>query len=255
MNEQQENAALPAPPGYRTLVPFSREQFRGMGRSREAFAEFTRDLNSVFVTAVEFFQVARHYPIVFGRDAQTGGFVPVALTGLEDRQNLFVTDEGRWRGDSYVPAYVRRWPFFAAQLKEDPKRSLVCVDPTGLEASERAFIDANGEPTDMWQETERMVNEMEAARRQTQVLMRTLGDLDLIESFEAHAVTREGKRMRIGNLHRVSEERLNRLSEKQVKQLMTKGWLSRIYAHLISLENFQRLLDLRLERQQHVGEA
>lgn len=246
---------MPAPPGYRTLVPFSRDKFRGMGRSQPAFADFARDLNSVFVTAVEFFQAARHYPIVFGRDAQSGGFVPVALTGLEDRQNLFITAEGRWRGDSYVPAYVRRWPFFAAQLRDDPERSLVCVDPSGLAASDSAFIDADGEPTTRWQETERMVNEMEAARRQTQAFMRVLVDLDLIELFEAHAVTREGRRMRFGNLHRVSEQRLNALSEKQVKQLMAKGWLSRIYAHLISLENFQRLLDLRLERQQHLGEA
>lgn len=255
MTDEQESAALPAPPGYRSLVPFNRERFRGMGRSRSAMTEFTRNLNSVFVTGIEFFQVARHYPIVFGRDAQTGGYVPVAMTGLEDRQNLFLTDDGRWRGDSYVPAYVRRWPFFAAQLKDNPERSLVCVDPAGLEPSDNPFIDETGEPTEHWRDTERMVNEMESARRQTQALMRALTDLDLIEPFEAHAVTREGKRMRMGNLFRVSEARLNKLPEKQIKQLMTKGYLSRIYAHLISLENFQRLLDLRLERQQHLGEA
>src|SRR3546814_5411689 len=47
---------------------------------------------------------ARCYPIVFA-----AGDAPIALLGLE-RINLFV-DGGRWADDSYVPAYVRRYPF------------------------------------------------------------------------------------------------------------------------------------------------
>lgn len=255
MSDEQKNIELPAPPGYSRLVPFSRDAFKGMGRVREAPFAFARDLNSLLITAVEFFQAARHYPIVFGRDNQTGQYIPVIVTGLEDRQNLFVNDEGRWRNDSYVPAYARRWPFFTAQLKEDPQRSLVCVDPAGLVESDQPFIDADGSPTQLWQDTERMVNEMDGARRQTLAFARTLADLALIEPFEAHAVARQGGSLRLGSMHRVSEEKLNKLSEKQIKQLMTKGYLSRIYAHMISLENFQRLMDLRLERQKHVGEA
>lgn len=254
MNEQKTND-LPPPPGYSRLVPFSRDAFKGMGRRREAPAAFVRKLNSLFVMAVEFFQAARFYPIVFGRDPQTGQFIPVITTGLDDGQNLFVTDDGRWRSDTYVPAYVRRWPFFTAQFKEDPKKSLVCVDPDGLTPSEQAFIDADGNPTPHWQETERMINDMDAARTQTLAFTRTLAELDLIEPFEAHALARQGGSLRLGNMYRVSEDRLNKLSEKQVKQLMNKGYLSRIYAHLISLENFQALLNLRLQREQQKGEA
>lgn len=255
MSDEQQKTDLPAPPGYTRLVPFSREQFRGMGRRRDEPYAFAAELNSVLLTAVEFFHAARHYPIVFGRDGQTGDFVPVAITGLEDRQNLFVTADGHWRAGSYVPAYARRWPFFTAHLKEDAERFLVCVDPAGLEPSDKAFVDANGESTTLWQEAERMINEMDVARRQTQGLGRALKELDLIEPFEAHALARNGGNLRLGNMLRVSEVKLNKLPEKQIKQLMTKGYLSRIYAHLISLENFQRLLDLRLEREQHRGEA
>ena len=45
-------------------------------------------------------------------------------------------------------------------------------------------------------------------------------------------------------MHRVYEDKLNQLPADTVKELMEQGEMSRIYAHLISLENFAKLLDL-----------
>ncbi len=45
-------------------------------------------------------------------------------------------------------------------------------------------------------------------------------------------------------MHRVNEDRLNQLPAKAIKAMMSRGELSRVYAHLISLENFAKLLDL-----------
>ena len=50
--------------------------------------------------------------------------------------------------------------------------------------------------------------------------------------------------MLIKGLFRVSEEKLNDLPGDVVKDLMARGELSRIYAHLMSLDNFTTLLDL-----------
>ncbi len=255
MTEPRNITDLPLPPGYTALEAFNRENFRGMGRRRDAPAAFVRELNALLITSVEFFQAARHYPIVFGRDTANGGFVPIIITGLEDRQNLFVGEDGRWRAGRYVPAYVRRWPFFTVQLREEPEKSLVCVDPSGLEANDKPFLDARGEPTAAWKDAERLVNDMEAARRQTVSMLRTLAGLDILEPFEAHAVAKRGGSIRLANMHRISEAKLNALPEKQLRQLMSKGFLSRIYAHLMSLDNFQQLLDLRLEQEQHEGVA
>lgn len=255
MSEPWNISDLPLPPGYGVLQAFNRNDFRGMGRRREQPCGFARELNAVLVTSVEFFQAARHYPIVFGLDSATGGFVPVVITGLEDRQNLFVDDAGNWLPGCHVPAYVRRWPFFTLQLTQTPEKSLVCVDPAGLEPSNQPFIDAAGEETSAWKDMERLVNDMEGARRQTGAMMRSIAALELLEPFEAHAVARDGGNLRLGNMHRISEQRLNRLPEKPLRQLMSKGFLSRIYAHLASLDNFQQLLDLRLARERHGGEA
>jgi hypothetical protein len=41
----------------------------------------------------------------------------------------------------------------------------------------------------------------------------------------------------------VSEAKLENLNAAQLKNLMRKGFLARIYLHLLSLENFARLLE------------
>ena len=44
---------------------------------------------------------------------------------------------------------------------------------------------------------------------------------------------------------RVAEAKIEHLNASQLKNLVKKGILSRTYAHLLSLENFARLLDRR----------
>ena len=49
-------------------------------------------------------------------------------------------------------------------------------------------------------------------------------------------------------MHRVDEKRIEHLNASQFKNLAKKGILGRIYAHLLSLENFARLLERRRAR-------
>ncbi len=48
--------------------------------------------------------------------------------------------------------------------------------------------------------------------------------------------------MNLGGMYRVEERKLEFLNAAQHKNLIRKGVMGRIYAHLISLENFTRLL-------------
>jgi hypothetical protein len=56
------------------------------------------------------------------------------------------------------------------------------------------------------------------------------------------ASLREGGAMNLGGMHRVDERKLEFLNAAQHRNLIRKGVMGRIYAHLISLENFARLL-------------
>src|SRR6267154_1389057 len=69
-----------------------------------------------------------------------------------------------------------------------------------------------------------------------------LADYALLEPFTLEASLRESGTMNLGGMHRVDERKLEFLNAAQHKNLIRKGIMGRIYAHLISLENFARLL-------------
>jgi hypothetical protein len=70
---------------------------------------------------VEFAIAARDLLIVFaGNDAKDAG--PVALLGLRQNENLYVDAEGQWAANTYVPAFVRRYPFVLAEKPDGTGR-------------------------------------------------------------------------------------------------------------------------------------
>ena len=110
-------AAQRQPIFYRDVVPLSRERHKDWYVDLAQGFHFTAGTNSVYVAGTEFPMVAREYPIVFAKDAGEK-LVPVAMLGLRPNQNLMVADDGTWRA-SYVPAYVRRYPFILANASQD----------------------------------------------------------------------------------------------------------------------------------------
>ena len=241
------------PPGYKGLVALDKEVHKGKGVVSRGRHSFALGLNGIYVVAAEFVQAARHYPVVFAQDPNTGGFLPLAITGLTQDENLFVGDDGEWQKDVYVPAYVRRWPFFGVRISGEEAKNgniLICVDESGLEASTQAVFDSSGNPSADFQPTQTLISEMEGARPATERLCRSVKELGLLEPFEAHAFPKTGQEMRLRGMFRVNEDKLNALPTKDIKQLMKHGELSRIYAHMMSLDNFKFLMDRAAARQQ-----
>jgi hypothetical protein len=59
------------------------------------------------------------------------------------------------------------------------------------------------------------------------------------------AVPNGGEPLQLTGMYRVAEEKLAELDGAALKELVQKGVLGRVYAHLMSLDNFRRLLDRR----------
>ena len=234
------------PPGYKGLVALDKEIHKGKGVIATRRAAFASNLTGVYLLAAEFVQASRHYPIVFAQDQQSGEYLPIAVTGLNQDENLFVDASGEWEKDTYVPAYVRRWPFFGVRIEGEAAKNgnvLICVDETGLEESATTVFDTSGNPSSDFQPTQTLISEMEGARPATEHLCRTVKEFDLLEPFEAHAFPKGGKEMRLRGMFRVNENKLNELQAKDIKRLMKNGELSRLYAHMMSLDNFKFLMD------------
>ena len=238
------------PPGYKGLVALDKDLHKGKGVVAMHRAAFAAGLTGVYVLGAEFVQASRHYPLVFAQDQASGEHLPIAVTGLNQGENLFVGDDGEWQKDVYVPAYVRRWPFYGVRLEGEQAKDgniLICVDESGLESSSRAVFDASGRPSTDFQPTQTLISEMEGARPATEHLCRSVKELGLLEPFEAHAFPKTGPEMRLRGMYRVSEDKLNALPGKDLKFLMKHGELARLYAHLMSLDNFKFLMDRAVE--------
>ena len=239
-----------APPGYGKLVPLDRQRHGSLGLPDGNDHRWCAGLNAVHVSAAEFAKAAADYPIAFVRDEDSGEYAPVAVLGLRSRQNLFVDAQGRWQPHRYLPAAVRRFPFCIAELPQPkgPPQRLVCVEEARLARGGTPLFNADGSPSPAWQQTQRLLEAIEGARLQTRVLSRRVEALGLLTPFDALALPKQGQRMRLQGLFRVDEERLQAVPGRDLRLMMRKQELRAIYAHLLSLENFARLMDYALER-------
>lgn len=243
-----KSVKLISPPGYGAVVPLDKQKHAALGLHKDLGFAWSAEINAVFINAAEFFKAALDYPIAFVREPKSGEFLPMAILGLKARQNLYVDSLGRWRPHTYLPAYFRRYPFCIAELPakegEAAPQRLVCVQEDALtKDSPQLLFTANGEATPAWEPIHKLLEAMEAARQQTRVLTRRLEALGLLVPFDAVAMPKQGERSRLQGLFRVDEEKLAEIQAKDFKTLTKKGELRAIYAHLLSLENFARLLD------------
>lgn len=102
---------------YKDIKALNRDQHKGLKLRQAETCDFAAETHLVPLAGLEFFQAARHYPIVFiGNGAQAA---PIALLGLKEGHNAYLEEGLQWRANTYVPAFVRRYPFVLAQDEAD----------------------------------------------------------------------------------------------------------------------------------------
>ena len=113
---------------YKAIEPLNVTQHGNMKvHAIPATAEISKT-HAIPLTVDEFTLVQRHYPIVFSVGDNP---IPMALMGLNEGVNVFLGDDGRPREDNtYIPAYIRRYPFLLARLRPDSDELSLCYDPT-----------------------------------------------------------------------------------------------------------------------------
>jgi hypothetical protein len=236
-----------APPfGYREVVPFLKTQKLRLPAAGE-LPEFVQRGNAIPISLSEFRPAGHEYPIVFTSGDGGKTFAAVAVLGMTAGENLYCS-AGAWARDKYLPAYVRRYPFCMAKVtlnKVEQKDRLICVEKSYLdEDGGTAMFDVEGKPQGRWSEIERLLTEYEADLERGREMCAILADYGLLEGFTMQAtLDKGGAPLQITGMHRVAEKNLENLNAAQLKNLLRKGLLARIYVHLMSLDNFKHLLE------------
>lgn len=234
------------PFAYSEIIPFKKNHRVALNKPGEA-PTFCRTLNALPISFTEFPQASRDYPIVFISGDGGRNFGAAIVLGLQSAQNLFVDAADLWDPLAYAPAYVRRYPFCMARVNVDnvpQKERVVCVEKQALdEATGEALFDEQGVPLPRWSEMEKFLREYEADLIRSEEMCGMLKDYGLIEPFSMQAVLNQGGEFQLTGMHRVDEKKLEFLTADRLRALIKKGVMGRIYTHLLSLDNFSRLLD------------
>lgn len=237
------------PFGYKEIVPLYKNNKVKLPATGTV-PEFCKNLNAIPISYTEFSVACRDYPLVFTSGDNGQSYAPVAVLGISDGENLFLSS-GVWDKNVYLPAYVRRHPFCMARVNLDnveQAERLICVEKEFIDDKGELMFDAEGKSVAKWQPIEKLLQEYEADLERGRELSAIVADYGLLEPFSMQAQTNAGAAMNLTGMYRVDEKKLEFLNASQHKNLIKKGVMGRIYAHLISIDNFARLLDRKVEK-------
>ncbi|WP_262422247.1 SapC family protein [Brevundimonas denitrificans] len=221
----------------------------GVNQAEKPYA-FVAGTNTVPLTVTEFSPAALSFPVVFLGEPKS----PVAIMALRQDQNLFVDEAGQYLSSAYLPAFVRRYPFVFANDEEN-KRMVLCIDrgaPFIAEGGQVPLFDGD-KPSAFTEQAMQFCNDFEMERQRTTRFVAMLEELDLFEIKEATYTPRNpdgspGPVQKLAQYYAVSEDKLKALPAEKLAELRDNGALGQIYAHLVSLLGWDRLVAMTLDR-------
>ena len=205
---------------------------------------FASSSPSVVLHTQEFRTAAAFYPIAFADDDDA---MPLAIFGYREGENLFVDREGAWAPGTYVPSYIRRYPFITGNSGLSDETILYVDESSGLLVESASHPNAEplfeeGKPT---KRTEEIQAFCAAFQQQTPLTMAFVDELkkrDLLEPREIRLDLPGGGRQLIRGLRVIEEGRFNSLSDEIILEWRHNGWLPLVYWHWASFDNFTRLI-------------
>jgi hypothetical protein len=248
-------ASAPNPPQnlplfYKDLAPLNAEQHKQFHVKSAESAKFLVEQHAVPLTIEEFVQCQRFWPIVFSAGENP---IPLALLALNEGMNTLVDSEGKLRDrNTYVPAYVRRYPWMLARLDPSKEELSLCFDPTfeqiGLFEDGDRLINDDGTPTAITKEVLGFCEQFEQSARVTGQFMNELKESGLLMEGELTITPSDlAKPFVYRGFQMINEEKLRELRGDQLRKFSQNGMLPLLFAHLFSLQKMSDLFNRQRE--------
>lgn len=236
---QQQDAQNQLPLFYHNPIALDREKHAKMSLNPKMTFTFAAEANAVPINLVEFPYVAPYYPIAFSASEPS---TPLAILGLKNKENLFVNDKGEWAPNTYIPAYVRRYPFIVAQDSTGERLTLCIDDAKGVMIKDKKnpFFDKK-EPTDLTKNALDFCRSYQRAALDTEKFMAELKETGVLSNRHAQIRTPDGKTSTLSGFLAVDEQKLKDLPDAKVVEWHKSGLMRFIHAQLVSTGNWQKL--------------
>lgn len=231
---------------YDNIQPLSSDTHRNWSVFIEDYS-FVSHMISSPVLATEIPFAAGEFPIVFSATQREGEYIPLALMGIKEGQNLMLDENGKFT-TRYIPAFIRRYPFVLGGDKSADAMAL-CIDADSKTivrdgSKGRRLFEENGEQTQHLKEVVEFLKDYHYRAEMTKMFCSRLHELDLLEPMQAN-ITLKGEAETNFNLTGffvVKREKLKTLSDADVLDFFKKDGLELIYAHIQSLSVFNNLI-------------
>jgi hypothetical protein len=221
---------------FNDLTPLSSVEHASWKARASDTAPFLAKQHAIPLTIDEFPTAQRYFPIIFSTGDNA---VPLALMGLNEGVNCFVDEQGKLIEQVYIPAYVRRYPFLLARLRENSDELSLCFDPSAdaigaFEEGDPLFID--GQPSESTKAILAFCEQFEQAGQRTTAFMKELVDAELLMDGEVAIQMADNEQPFVyRGFQMVNEEKLRDLRGDTLRKMMKSGLLPLIHAHLFSL--------------------
>jgi len=227
---------------YKNPTPLSSERHAKKSLSLTPDYSFSLDTNSVPITAMECSRAMQNYPIVFSAGDPV---VPVAVLGLREAKNQFIEPDGAWRAGAYIPAYIRRYPFILME-STDKLQFTLCVDEDS-----NLLVDGDSQPlfesdtaTEVANQALEFCSAYQGEHSFTIEFTAAMEKYGLLVDNRASATLKSGEQLSLSGFRMVDEAKLTALPDDVFLDWRQRGWIPLIYCHLLSMGNWQALVEV-----------
>ncbi|MFA7083821.1 MAG: SapC family protein [Arcobacteraceae bacterium] len=232
---------------YKNLVILDKEKHKDLKINPLQDLNFAKNSHFIPVIATEAALVGATFPIVFTAEENSSLVSILALGG----ECLAINEEGKWI-TSYVPSFLRKYPFSLANTKENPEQKVILIDEDSNLFSKTKGEALFNEDKEKTQALDNAINYLTSHENQiviTKNVAKLISDSGILEDREISVGEGEEKKVLVNGFKVVDKEKLNALSDDILADWVRKGIINLIEAHLKSLENIQTLFDITQARQ------
>jgi len=228
-----------------SIIPLSFKEHKHLKRSADAYLQFYQKRHLILLRAEEATQAACSMPVVLTPIKESNRWSITGITSFEPNSNLLI-EQDQWRA-VFMPMQFRTWPFALFEVAQDTLK-------LGVESEQLQYLEnqvngeqlfnAEGQPTTLQTNIEKALTEQYQSDLQTIMFTNKLLELDLIQEYSINIEYSSGKQHTINGLHTINEDKLNALDQSTYFELKSNGYLLAIFAILVSVHQWNRLIQL-----------
>jgi SapC len=222
-------------------VPLSNEQHKQLKvKPRKGWPHVAQQ-HLIPITVAEFPQLSNVMPLMFIKGPNEGSFIPVAITGFTQDQNLFC--ESREWANGFLPMKVSSYPL-AAKLNQEGEIDALHIDENSMylvDSQGEALFDDSGEEASFVKNRRKFLRDIVHFEAITYHFVEALKELNLITEIKLGLEYADGNKQGLLGLYTIDGKRLESRSDEEFLPLRKRNYLHAIYTMMTSAGQFEAL--------------